>query len=121
MPATVFTEMRNSAELFAKLATNPNMIIMKFSAEWCAPCKKITPTVHNVVEKLPEDVHFYDIDVDENMEIYGFLRTKKMLNGIPAILCWKKGNVNFVPDNVIIGGDVAKVEEFFRTLFPGII
>jgi hypothetical protein len=32
------------------------------------------------------------IDIDDNFEIYAFLKSKKMVNGVPVILCYKKGN-----------------------------
>ena len=54
-----------------------------------------------------ENTHFYDIDIDDNFEIYGFMRTKKMATAIPTILCWKSGNV--FPDFKLISSTLGKI------------
>ena len=116
MAPTIFTEMRNSAELFQKLSENPGLIIVKFGADWCGPCKRIAPTVKECLEMFDENTHFYDIDIDDNFEIYGFMRTKKMATAIPTILCWKSGNVNYVPDYVLTTSDLQEVVTYFNNI-----
>ena len=73
--------MRNSAELLQKVRNNPGLILIKFTADWCGPCKKIKPLVDQYLEELPEDkVHYYEIDIDEHLDVYAFLKNKKMVN-----------------------------------------
>ena len=40
-----------------------------------------------------------------------------MLNGIPAILTYKKGNESYVPDDIVVGADNYQVTEFFKRAF----
>jgi hypothetical protein len=54
------------------------------------------------------------IDVDECFDFYGFLKSKKMVNGIPVILSYEKGNNNYIPNDIVVGSDVAKINEFFQ-------
>ena len=35
---------------------------------------------------MPENVICADIDIDENFDVYTFLKSKRMVNGIPAVL-----------------------------------
>ena len=116
MPATIFNSIENKEQMFQILSNNKDKIIVKFTATWCGPCKKIEETVNKCVQKLSETVHFYNIDIDDNFEIYGFFKSKKMVNGIPAILLWNKGNTDYVPDNVHLGGDISAVENFFKAV-----
>jgi len=37
-----------------------------------------------------------------------------MVNGIPVILCYKKGNQTFIPDDSITGADPGELDAFFR-------
>lgn len=113
MPPTKFSEIKNSAELYQKLALNENIFIVKFTATWCGPCKRIESFVNSKLDELPESVHYYELDIDDNIEIYGFLKTKKMVNGIPALLCWAKGNQNFAPDYLVVGAVESEVQKFF--------
>jgi thioredoxin 1 len=116
MPPVRFTSLENYAKLFDQLEVNPGYIIVKFTADWCNPCKKSAPIVEAELEKLSENVHYYQIDIDEELELYGFLKTKKMVNGIPALLAWKKGNIDFIPDHVVLGADEHAIKSFFENI-----
>lgn len=94
------------------------IIIIKFSADWCKPCKKIKPIVEEWFSKLNETFIIAEIDIDETMELYYALKTKKMVNGIPSILAYY-GNVErdmnqwYIPSDSVIGGDENEVKLFF--------
>ena len=118
MAPTIFTELRNSAELFQKLAQNPGLIIVKFGADWCGPCKRIAPTVKECLTMFDENTQNIIVEGNDgyNFEIYGFMRTKKMATAIPTILCWKSGNVNYVPDYVLTTSDLQEVITYFNNI-----
>ncbi len=107
----IFTNVKNLEE---ELKTNPGFIVMKFGAEWCGPCKKIEEQVNTLMSKTNSNVKCYMVDVDENFETYAFLKSKKMVNKIPAILFWKKGNITYIPDGVVIGSDATEIDIFFE-------
>ena len=92
------------------------MIIIKFTADWCAPCQGIKPIVDEYLEKLPQSINYIEIDVDESIELYSFLKTKKMLNGIPAILAFYPGTKDtvYIPDDSVLGGNKNEVAKFFQ-------
>jgi thioredoxin 1 len=113
-PLPILTELRDRAHFAEVLQKNPGLFIVKFGAEWCGPCKKIEGLVHEWFEQTNEKVQCAVIDVDEAFDVYAFLKSKKMVNGIPAILCYEKGNVNYVPNDVVIGADPEQVGLFFK-------
>lgn len=113
MPPIIMEDLRNVAELTQKLTTNPGLIILKFSADWCGPCKKIQPLVDKRKQELNENVQFFNIDIDETLDIYGFFKTKKMLKGVPAIMCWVKNNSSYIPDQMVNSSDEKEVNAFF--------
>ena len=99
------------------LSTNPGVIIVKFGATWCGPCKLISGQSHSymndMIAKFPDKVICCDIDVDDHFELYATLKQKKMVNGIPAILCWYAGNVTVIPDDSTIGADIDQIKQLF--------
>ena len=102
-------------DIFMELLTkNPGLIVIKFGAKWCGPCKRIKNVVYGFFASSPDDVLCCDIDVDESTDIYSFLKSKKMVNGIPVILCYKKGNTSFIPDDSVVGADPSELDRFFR-------
>ena len=113
LPENVITEM--TKESFANLLNeNKGALIIKFGAEWCGPCKQIEPLVYDWIEKLPQNIQCAVIDIDDNFEIYAFLKSKKQVNGVPVILCYKKGNTTWIPDNVVVGANVPQINMFFQ-------
>jgi thiol-disulfide isomerase/thioredoxin len=114
MSLQILTEIPNKSVFQTVLDTNPGIVIIKFGAEWCAPCKKIEAHVKILMNAMPSNVQSYIIDIDESLEVYSFLKTKRMVNGIPVILAYYKDNTSYIPDDVIIGADVVKINEFFE-------
>jgi hypothetical protein len=37
-----------------------------------------------------------------------------MVNGIPVLLCYKKGNSTYIPDDAVTGSDAGELHNFFR-------
>jgi thioredoxin 1 len=106
----------NRENFVKSLETNPGLIIVKFGAAWCGPCKKIDPLVYGLMSQIStnKNITCAIIDIDENFEIYAFLKSKKMVNGVPVILCYKKGNITWIPDKAIVGADETEVKRFFE-------
>jgi thioredoxin-like negative regulator of GroEL len=96
------------------LETNEDAFIIKFGAEWCGPCKRIESLVKNYMNITRSSVKCAIIDIDDNFEIYAYFKSKKMINGIPSILAYEKGNLSVVPDNVVVGADQFQIRMFFQ-------
>ncbi len=113
MSKEIISEIANRDAFFHLLQHNPGLIVIKLSAEWCQPCAKIKPAVHAFFATSPPEVICADIDVDKSFDFYSFLKSKKMVNGIPVLLCYKKGNATYIPDDIITGSDPQQLHQFF--------
>jgi hypothetical protein len=111
---TIISSIPNRDSLFHLLENNPGLIILKLGATWCGPCHKIKDVVHAFFATSPDNVVCGDIDVDECIDFYSFLKSKKMVNGIPVMLCYKKGNKTYIPDDSITGADPMGLQQFFK-------
>jgi thiol-disulfide isomerase/thioredoxin len=114
--APILTEIKDTQDFLRILQENPGIVLIKFGAEWCGPCKKIEDQVHESMLAMPANVQCYIIDVDECFEIYAFLKSKKMVNGIPAILSYVKGNLHYVPNDSVVGANPEQVDLFFKRI-----
>ena len=90
---------------------NPGLIIIKLGATWCGPCKMIEQEVHELFDAMPSNVQCISIDIDDNIDFYSFLKKKRVVNGVPAIICYKRGNTSNVPDDYMIGANKNKLKE----------
>ena len=110
----IISKFDSRQDFFNLLTNNPGLVILKLGAEWCGPCKKIAPILEAFFLTSPDNVVCADIDVDESFDLYAYLKNKKMVNGIPVIMCYKKGKTSFIPDDSVTGADPVQLDAFFR-------
>ena len=110
----VISHFNSRNEFLRLLQNNPGLVILKLGATWCGPCKRIKPVLDGFFASSPDNVICCDIDVDECSDLYTYFKSKKMVNGIPVILLYKKGNTSYIPDDSITGADAAELDKFFR-------
>lgn len=63
--------------------------IIDFWAEWCGPCKVLSPRVKQIGEEYGDDVVVAEMDVDSNPEV----PAKYGIRNIPTLLFIKDGEV----------------------------
>ena len=65
----ILTELPNKVAFHSALLSNPGVVIIKFGAEWCGPCKKIEEHVSILMKSMPSNVQSYIIDIDNSLEV----------------------------------------------------
>lgn len=100
-------------QFLAILQNNRRKVIFKFGAEWCGPCKRADPVIEDCCRYLPSDIPVYMIDVDESFDLYAYLKSKKIVQSIPTLLCYERGNATYVPNNCLVGADKDAIINFF--------
>lgn len=109
----VITHIASLVDFRQLIIQNRGVFIVKLGAEWCGPCKRIEPLVASCMRQMSDAVQCAVIDVDESFEVYAFLKNKRVVNGIPAILAYYQGNDNYIPDDVVVGSDEKQVVALF--------
>ena len=117
---TIQLESRDDLKKYLE-TTTCDITILKFTASWCGPCKTIAPfveTMNNEYFKRGINFEFIEIDVDCALDLYAFLKKVKMINGIPALLGYKKSlyapETFFVPYKNVTGADKSSVAQFYK-------
>ena len=92
-------------------------LLVKFTASWCGPCKKIKPTVDNFLSSPKSNkVQYIEIDIDNSIDVYALLKSKKMVNGIPTLMFYDTNNKSFAPTMCISTSNVEVVEKFLTSI-----
>ncbi len=99
--------------------TDCETTIIKLTASWCAPCKKISPYVHMLNNQFKDrSFEYIEIDVDEAIDLYAFFKKTKMANGVPTFLSFKKCSYHpdsyYVPFQCISGANPRALEDFYK-------
>lgn len=79
------TEKTWEQEVIRRSAEQP--VLVDFWADWCQPCKKLTPVLEEAVKE--RDVTLVKVDVDANKA----LASEYDVSGIPAVKGFKDGRV----------------------------
>jgi len=77
-------------------------VVVDFWAEWCAPCRMMTPILEEVSKEYEGKIKVGKLNVDENSAIAGEYR----IMGIPSLLFFRSGKlvdkvVGVVPKKVL--------------------
>ena len=115
IPSNVVTKMSKS-DFGIALQNNKGAIVIKFGAEWCGPCKNIEGLVYGLMGQMPTEILCAVLDIDNEgaFDLYAFLKSKRMVNGVPVIVCYKKGNFTWIPDDVVVGANIEAIQSLFQ-------
>ncbi len=70
----VIVEFNDRMHFLECLKVNPGIIIVKFGANWCGPCKAIQVILELNFSQCEDNIICCDLDVDENSDLYSFFK-----------------------------------------------
>lgn len=73
-------------EFAEKVINSPITVVVDFFADWCGPCKMLSPVLEKLSAVNP-DVKFYKVNIDENPS----LADEFEVQSIPNIVIIKNG------------------------------
>ena len=85
---------------------NYDFMIVKFTASWCGPCKRINPTFEHYFLQLPEEFICAIVDIDEGKSLANSLRIKS----VPTFMSYIKGECK----DINVGANEDKLFSFFK-------
>lgn len=65
------------------------ILIVDFWAEWCGPCKLLSPIIEEIATELENQVTFGKVNLDSNQD----LAMKFSIRSIPTLLMFKDGEL----------------------------
>ena len=79
--------------------------LVDFYADWCGPCRMLSPVIEEVAGEMHETVSFGKIDIDKNQKVAGNFQ----VTSVPTLILFKDGK----EVSRLIGlRDAAAIKEF---------
>lgn len=76
------------ANFQTEVLANDKLTMIDFWAEWCGPCKAITPILDDIAPNYEGKLKIVKINVDQNPAT----PVKYSVRGIPTLILFKNGN-----------------------------
>jgi thioredoxin 1 len=61
------------------------LVVVDFYADWCAPCRQLSPMLEEIARAHPEKATFYKVDVEKNGDLMRVFR----ITGIPHVMFFR--------------------------------
>ncbi|MCX6243121.1 MAG: thioredoxin [Bacteroidetes bacterium] len=65
------------------------LVVVDFSAEWCGPCRMVSPIIHELAAEYEGRIITGEVNVDENPQV----TMNYKVRNIPTVLFFKNGEV----------------------------
>ncbi len=87
---------------FEKIIAQKNVVLIDFTAQWCAPCKKLKPILEKIAKDNP-DIAVIPVDFDANPTV----ATTYKVDALPVLMIFEKGkkiweNIGFLDEKAIL-------------------
>lgn len=76
-------------ENFEELLNSGNPMVLDFWAEWCGPCRMVSPIIDELASEYEGRVTIGKVDVDSNNDVVGLFG----IRNIPTVLFFKDGKL----------------------------
>lgn len=90
---------------FNELISDNKPVLVDFYADWCQPCKMVSPILKQVKDDLGDNVKIIKINVDKKPE----LSAKYGIRGVPTLMLFRNGQLKFNQAGVIPAQEIKKI------------
>lgn len=85
-----------SENFVSEVKNSDKTVIVDFYADWCGPCKMMSPIIDKIAEELGDSIKVGKVNTDENID----LAEEFGIMSIPTIMIFKNGQVEKVFNGV---------------------
>lgn len=94
---------------FKQVISENKIVVVDFWAEWCGPCKMVTPFIEALSDEYKDQAVVGKCDVDDNVDV----SAEFGIRNIPTILFFKDGAV---ADKMVGANSKAAIEDKLKAL-----
>ena len=89
---------------YAELLNSDKKVLIDFYAEWCAPCKKMTPYLMKMQKEMADEVVIIRLDADQNKTLISEMK----ISELPTLLLYENKEVKWKQSGFVSEEDLKK-------------
>ncbi|MDR3250966.1 MAG: thioredoxin [Tannerella sp.] len=97
-------------ENYKELLSGDKPVVLDFWAEWCGPCRMVSPIIDELADEYGDRINIGKINVDENNDVV----SEFGIRNIPVVMFFKGGQL--IDKQVGATGKTAFVEKILKLL-----
>ena len=97
----------SDADFKDQVINSDKPVLVDFYADWCGPCKMISPYLEELADEFAGKVTIAKLNVDENNQTPGQFGVR----GIPTMILFDKGEQK----EMLVGADPQRVREIVNS------
>ena len=90
---------------FNEIINGNDLVLVDFYAEWCGPCKMMSPILQEVKVNLKDSVKIIKVNVDQHQD----LASHFMVRGVPTFMLFKTGKMLWRQSGLLSTKDLIQI------------
>lgn len=92
---------------FSEIIQGDTPVLVDFYADWCGPCKMMTPILKNLKKQMGSSINIIKIDAEKNADA----AIKYQVRGVPTLILFKNGRILWQQSGVVQAPQLKQIIE----------